>query len=137
MLIIFFPDSNIDPDTLDFNSPYSINDIALLELAEEVDLTIYTPVCLAHTGLTEAGMTLLNVNQPLNQLLKVWGWPMPMAGDLQDPLALHAQTGPSPTSFRRLSSASAPQQRAWLIIMTRAFWTASSVLLAPRPTFTV
>ena len=42
--------------------PYSVNDIALLELAEEVDLTMYTPVCLAHTGLTEAGMTLHILN---------------------------------------------------------------------------
>merc|ERR1719468_1273538 len=48
--------SNVDPDTLLLNPPFSINDIALLELEEEVDLTMYTPVCLAHTGLSEAGM---------------------------------------------------------------------------------
>jgi len=47
------PNANAD-GTL--NSPFLVNDIALLELAEEVDLTIYTPVCLARTGLTEAGM---------------------------------------------------------------------------------
>jgi len=47
------PNANAD-GTL--NSPFLVNDIALLELAEEVDLTMYTPVCLAHTGLTEAGM---------------------------------------------------------------------------------
>ena len=56
MCIIFFLVSNVDPDTLLLNPPFSINDIALLELEEEVDLTMYTPVCLAHTGLDEAGI---------------------------------------------------------------------------------
>ena len=40
------------------NSPIPlnlVNDIALLELAEELDLEVYTPVCLAETGLNEAG----------------------------------------------------------------------------------
>ena len=34
---------------------FFLNDIALLELAEEVDLTKYTPVCLARAGITESG----------------------------------------------------------------------------------
>ena len=64
IILLLEPNANAD-GTL--NSPFLVNDIALLELAEEVDLTMYTPVCLAHTGLTEAGMTLLNaVDQPLN-----------------------------------------------------------------------
>jgi len=47
------PNANADGS---LNYPGPVNDIALLELEEEVDLTMYTPVCLAHTGLTEAGM---------------------------------------------------------------------------------
>ena len=35
--------------------PFFVNDIALLELAEELDLEVYTPVCLAKSGLNEAG----------------------------------------------------------------------------------
>ena len=35
--------------------PGPINDIALLELEEEIDLMDYTPVCLARAGINEAG----------------------------------------------------------------------------------
>merc|ERR1712037_164569 len=49
------PNANNDGSV---NYPGPVNDIALLELAEEVDLTMYTPVCLARTGLTEAGMEM-------------------------------------------------------------------------------
>ena len=61
IIVLLEPNAN-DVGALSY--PFSLNDIALLELAEEVDLTIYTPVCLARTGLTEAGMTLHIVNQP-------------------------------------------------------------------------
>ena len=33
-----------------FNRTTLVNDIALIELAEEVDLTTYTPACLAKTS---------------------------------------------------------------------------------------
>merc|ERR1719350_1042148 len=36
--------------------PGLVNDIALLELEDEVDLMDYTPVCLARAGINEAGM---------------------------------------------------------------------------------
>ena len=35
--------------------PFLDNDIALVELAEEVDLTMYTPICLAGSSVTESG----------------------------------------------------------------------------------
>ena len=38
-------------------APGPINDIALLELEEELDLMEYTPVCLARAGINEAGTT--------------------------------------------------------------------------------
>ena len=41
------------------------NDIALLELEEELDLNVYTPVCLARADFTEAGMTIPSSNLPL------------------------------------------------------------------------
>ena len=63
MYIILLLEPNANADGV-LSYPFSLNDIALLELAEEVDLTIYTPVCLAHTGLSEAGMTLHILNQP-------------------------------------------------------------------------
>ena len=53
------PNANADGS---LNYPGPVNDIALLELAEEVDLTMYTPVCLAHTGLTEAGINSFNIS---------------------------------------------------------------------------
>ena len=37
-----------------------VYDIALLELEEELDLNVYTPVCLARADFTEAGMTMLS-----------------------------------------------------------------------------
>ena len=55
IILLLEPNANNDGSV---NYPGPVNDIALLELAEEVDLTMYTPVCLARTGLTEAGMTL-------------------------------------------------------------------------------
>ena len=39
------------------NGP-DFNDIALLELEEELDLNVYTPVCLARADFTEDGMTM-------------------------------------------------------------------------------
>ena len=44
-----------------FAPPFWVNDIALLQLAEEVDLKVYTPVCLAETGLDEAGTNHPNI----------------------------------------------------------------------------
>ena len=44
-LIIVHPDYNVHPAY-----EYPVNDIALLLLDEEVDLTTYTPACLARTG---------------------------------------------------------------------------------------
>ena len=41
--------------TLDNSLPFLIKDIAVLELAEEVDLTVYTPICLPRSGVTEQG----------------------------------------------------------------------------------
>ena len=41
--------------TPDNSLPFLIKDIAVLELAEEVDLTIYTPICLPRSGVTEQG----------------------------------------------------------------------------------
>ena len=35
--------------------PFSDNDIAILELEEELDLTEYTPICLAGTDVKESG----------------------------------------------------------------------------------
>ena len=35
--------------------PFSDNDIALLELEEELDLEEYTPICLAGTDVKESG----------------------------------------------------------------------------------
>ena len=37
--------------------PFLDNDIALVELAEEVDLTMYTPICLAGSSVTESGLS--------------------------------------------------------------------------------
>ena len=37
--------------------PFLDNDIALVELAEEVDLTMYTPICLAGSKVTESGLS--------------------------------------------------------------------------------
>ena len=34
----------------DYNPPQHPNDIVMLELAEEVDLTVYTPACMAKTS---------------------------------------------------------------------------------------
>ena len=39
-----------------------VYDIALLELEEELDLNVYTPVCLARADLTEAGMSSSNLS---------------------------------------------------------------------------
>ena len=39
-----------------------MNDIALLELEEEVDLTVYTPVCLARAGITESGENIIYIH---------------------------------------------------------------------------
>ena len=50
------------PPQPSFNPPYLVNDIALLELEEELDLNVYTPVCLARAGFTEAGMSSLNLS---------------------------------------------------------------------------
>ena len=41
--------------TPDNSLPFLIKDIAVLELAEEVDLTLYTPICLPRSGVTEQG----------------------------------------------------------------------------------
>ena len=41
--------------TPDNSLPFLIKDIAVLELAEEVDLTVYTPICLPRVGVTEEG----------------------------------------------------------------------------------
>ena len=39
----------------DYGNPGSYsNDITVIELAEELDLTVYTPACLAQTGDTTA-----------------------------------------------------------------------------------
>ena len=38
------------------------HDIALLELEEEVDLTVYTPVCLARAGITESGENIIYIH---------------------------------------------------------------------------
>ena len=35
--------------------PYADNDIAILELEEELDLKEYTPICLAGTDVKESG----------------------------------------------------------------------------------
>ena len=35
--------------------PFSDNDIAILELEEELDLMEYTPICLAGTNVKESG----------------------------------------------------------------------------------
>ena len=51
MLIVNKSFSEATPD----DPPFFVNDIALLELAEELDLEVYTPVCLAKSGLNEAG----------------------------------------------------------------------------------
>ena len=37
--------------------PFLDNDIALVELAEEVDLTMYTPICLAGSKVAESGLS--------------------------------------------------------------------------------
>ena len=42
--------------------PGPINDIALLELEDEIDLMVYTPVCLARSGIDEAGKTFHNLS---------------------------------------------------------------------------
>ena len=42
-------------ETPDGSLPLLIKDIAVLELAEEVDLTVYTPICLPRSGVTEEG----------------------------------------------------------------------------------
>ena len=42
-------------ETPDNSLPFLIKDIAVLELAEEVDLTVYTPICLPRAGVTEEG----------------------------------------------------------------------------------
>ena len=42
-------------ETPDNSLPFLIKDIAVLELAEEVDLTVYTPICLPRSGVTEQG----------------------------------------------------------------------------------
>ena len=47
-----FTDVSIDANGM---PGFFLNDIALLELEEEVDLTMYTPVCLARAGITESG----------------------------------------------------------------------------------
>ena len=47
-----FPESKVNQNLPD------VNDIALLELDEELDLNVYTPVCLARADFTEAGMTM-------------------------------------------------------------------------------
>ena len=41
--------------TPDNSLPFLIKDIAVLELAEEVDLAVYTPVCLPRAEITEEG----------------------------------------------------------------------------------
>ena len=39
----------------DYGKPTEVsNDITVIELAEELDLTVYTPACLAQTGDTTA-----------------------------------------------------------------------------------
>ena len=42
-------------ETPDNSLPFLIKDIAVLELAEELDLTVYTPICLPRAGVTEEG----------------------------------------------------------------------------------
>jgi len=49
--------SNVIDDMGAVEAPGPINDIALLELEEEIDLMDYTPVCLARAGINEAEMT--------------------------------------------------------------------------------
>ena len=41
--------------TPDNSLPFLIKDIAVLELAEDLDLTVYTPICLPRAGVTEEG----------------------------------------------------------------------------------
>jgi len=50
--ITIHPDYSETPDN---SLPFLIKDIAVLELAEEVDLTVYTPICLPRSGVTEQG----------------------------------------------------------------------------------
>ena len=64
-----FPEPNADANGA-LSAPYLVNDIALLELEEELDLKVYTPICLARTGLTEAGMTMLSSKLSLIDVLK-------------------------------------------------------------------
>ena len=51
------PEPNADANG-GLSVPFLVNDIALLELTEELDLMEYTPVCLARNGINEAGKTL-------------------------------------------------------------------------------
>ena len=44
--------------TPDNSLPFLIKDIAVLELAEEVDLAVYTPVCLPRAEITEEGFLI-------------------------------------------------------------------------------
>ena len=64
--IVRHPDYIVNPDT---EQSYLENDIALLELDEELDLKVYTPVCLARAGLNEAGMTMLSLKLSLKDVL--------------------------------------------------------------------
>ena len=51
-----------------------VNDIALLELAEELDLMDYTPICLASAEANEAGKTAI-----------AYGWGATAATNCQSP----------------------------------------------------
>ena len=49
--------------------PFLDNDIAILELEEEVDLMEYTPICLAGTGVKESGNYIyVNLNMNLDPI---------------------------------------------------------------------
>ena len=126
--------------TPDNSLPFLIKDIAVLELAEEVDLTVYTPICLPRSGVTEEGQ--LCIHLIYSEEIKITfcqARAVCMAGAPQAaPLLMTVSLSPlSLTSFRRLSSASVPPQRARPTLLRDPCWTASSVLWAPHPTFTV
>ena len=57
-----FSEPNINAADGTLNYPFAVNDIALLELEEEVDLTVYTPVCLARAGITESGENIIYIH---------------------------------------------------------------------------
>ena len=85
--------------------PFLIKDIAVLELAEEVDLTVYTPICLPRSGVTEEGQLCIHliyseeIKITFCQALAVCMAGAPQAA----PLLMTVSPSPlSLTSFRRL-----------------------------------